>query len=401
MLINFIWLYSRYESPENGITFWIELDGDENLKRLLQAFPDEMMANNNIIINPLPFHITSPDNSSFIKKIFRLYTKLFRHTNYFRNLGIKSVIILGGDDISEYYKGWMIVSDLYRIFRYSKYFRTILVGQTIGPFSGIRRYLAHKWLTGSIIFTRDTLTTTYLKEVLKLPSDLIHESADLSFPDLPLKEMTGCLPSKINIKPGEYLTLVPGGFYLLYTRDKEQYLNAWGCVIERLLTEDRFSRLKLVLLPHVTRPEDDRMIIRQLVQKFEQTLKYRDRIIPVQDELLPHQLRSILGEGLFTISSRMHAALSSFQMKKPAIALGYSLKYKAVVGDSVQCPDLVVDCTAQLLKKPEIFAEEVMKSVNYLFDNYTQLETHLKTRIPELQETVKKQMIAITRLTET
>jgi colanic acid/amylovoran biosynthesis protein len=101
--------------------------------------------------------------------------------------------------------------------------------------------------------------------------------------------------------------------------------------------------------------------------------------------MMPHELRFILGKGHLTISSRMHAALSTFQMRKPAIALGYSVKYEGVIGRSVRCPELVVSSSAKLLTDPLRFSFEVLAKTNYIEEHYQQLIAHLETRIPQLK----------------
>jgi len=168
MLINLIWYYIKHTPADSRITFWVELDGYDNELRLRKALSGDLLSDRRIEIRSLPLKITSVDNSSFIRKSFRLLGKFYRHPAYFRKLGIDSLIILGGDDISEYYKKWMILSDLYRIYRYSRSFPTVLAGQTIGPFHGIREKAAARWLSKTIIYTRDETTASYLEENLML-----------------------------------------------------------------------------------------------------------------------------------------------------------------------------------------------------------------------------------------
>jgi colanic acid/amylovoran biosynthesis protein len=303
-----------------------------------------------------------------------------------------SVIILGGDDISEYYKKWMILSDLYRIYRYSLMFSTILAGQTIGPFKGLREKIAARCLSKTSIFTRDELSASYLKDHLLLPEQHIHNSADLCFPELPMQEMAIGILASYDLKTDQYITLIPGGYYKLYTSDREGYINSWVHLIKNLLEADAYKKKRIVLLPHVTRPEDDREMIGAIQRSLTGNVKGSERLCIIDEELMPHQLRSILGNGHLSISSRMHAALSTFQMRKPAIALGYSVKYAGVIGRSVQCPQLVVDCSASLLTNPERFSLEVLSKTSYIEDHYQLLIEHLESRIPQLKALAEDQI---------
>ncbi len=395
MLINFISYYVKHASDNTHTTFWIELDGPDNYDRLMNALPEEFLGSEKVTIRQLPLKITSVDRSSLLRKAIRLLAKFYGHTRYFKKLGISSVIILGGDDISEYYKKWMILSDLYRIYRYSKYFNTILGGQTIGPFKGLREKVAARCLSKAVIFCRDDLTATYLKYKLNIPVAQVHESADLSFPELP---MPAKVPLALFGLPSDgYITLVPGGFYFLYTKDKKGYIDSWAQLVIALLKDDTNKGKKLLLLPHVTRPEDDREMIHYIYDTLEKSGNISDRILMIQEELYPHQLRQILGNGYFTISSRMHAALSTFQMKKPAVAIGYSIKYDGVIGKSVLCPGLVVHCSGDLLTKPDDFARQVLIKTSYIQEHYQQMITHLETRIPLLSAMAEDQIREISR----
>ncbi len=392
MLINLIWYYVKHLPEHTRITFWVELDGSENYDRLISALPRELLSSGQVEIRQLPLKITSIDNASLLRKAIRLFNKFYRHPGYFRKLGIDSLIILGGDDISEYYKKWMILSDLYRIYRYSKKFSTILAGQTIGPFKGLREKAAALCLSKTVIYCRDELTFSYLKDRLKLPEQHLHSSADLCFPELPAREMVVGILTSCDLKPDRYITLVPGGYYALYTSDREAYINSWVHLIKGLLDAASFRKRRIVLLPHVTRPEDDREMIRAIHQTLIKNGQHSERICMIGEELMPHQLRAILGNGHLTISSRMHAALSTFQMRKPAVALGYSVKYEGVIGRSVQCPQLVVHCSAKLLTDPQRFSLEVLRKTNYIEEHYQQLITHLETRIPQLKAMAEDQI---------
>lgn len=196
-----------------------------------------------------------------------------------------------------------------------------------------------------------------------------------------MEEADGILES-LGLKANRYITLVPGGFYSLYTSDRDAYINSWVHLIKELLNSPAHQKRRIVLLPHVTRPEDDREMISAIHKTLISQEKDSERLRIIAEEMMPHELRFILGNGHLTISSRMHAALSTFQMQKPAVALGYSVKYEGVIGRSVQCPELVVPCTAKLLSDPKRFSHEVLSKTSDIEEHYEQLISHLETRIP-------------------
>ncbi len=94
-----------------------------------------------------------------------------------------AVLVLGGDDLSEYYAGKMISLELYQLMQLSRRVSTFLVGQTIGPFNSWRVALAKRSLRNCMIYTRDPLTVDYLTKKLELRK--VMESRDLAWLNLP------------------------------------------------------------------------------------------------------------------------------------------------------------------------------------------------------------------------
>jgi len=79
------------------------------------------------------------------------------------HLGIDGLVILGGDDLSEYYKGWMIWTDLAILKKISKKINIYLIGQTIGPFNSWRKKYAKYCFKNCQIILRDTLSADLSK----------------------------------------------------------------------------------------------------------------------------------------------------------------------------------------------------------------------------------------------
>lgn len=391
MLINLVYYIDRNLPDDAAMVAWIELDGKENEQRLLAALNNHISGK--IQIRSLPLKITSPDNGQITAKLARLFAKLFIHPRYMKRLGISAVVILGGDDISEYYKKWMIITDLIRIRIYSKGFKTLLAGQTIGPFKGMRRKLAAWCLAGTTIFCRDTMTVDYLLNKLKFSKERLFESADLAFADIPGQFASAPLRN-YGLIQGRYICIVPGGFFKLYTDDQETYVRCWIELVKALLRSGPATGKKIVLLPHVTRPEDDRMIISGIRDHVERS----DDLVIISEELLPGELRRILGNCYFAISSRMHASISAFQMGSPALSIGFSVKYHGVTGQALQCQELVIESSKQLFEDPGMFTEKVIDKVNYIQNNHKMLTDKINRMIPDLKMKAVSQVNRITEI---
>jgi colanic acid/amylovoran biosynthesis protein len=100
------------------------------------------------------------------------------------------------------------------------------------------------------------------------------------------------------------------------------------------------EKYRFVFLGHVLKPSrfDDRLIIKEIKEKVNS-----DRCKFIFDEMIPTEAREIFDNGEFTITGRMHPAISSFACNKPAIALSYSVKYKGIIDKQLGFPDFVIE----------------------------------------------------------
>jgi polysaccharide pyruvyl transferase WcaK-like protein len=94
----------------------------------------------------------------------------------------------------------------------------------------------------------------------------------------------------------------------------------------------------------------------------------------------------------------MHASISAFQMGIPALSLGFSVKYHGVIGQSLQCPELLVDASRELFDNPGLFAETVLDKVHYITGNYVSLKERINKMIPALKKEAIDQVNRITKL---
>ena len=195
--------------------------------------------------------------------------------------------------------------------------------------------------------------------------------------------------SKYKLKRDKYITIVISGLTKCYTRDFYTYIKEQVKIIEKVYNNEKLKDKEIVLLPHVTRPEDsdDRIAIKEVINNLDRG--YRDRIIDIYDEMLASEAREILGGGLFTIAGRMHASVSTFYMKKPAIAMSYSVKYEGVISRGLDLSELVIDCTDEKLWESGEISELVHEKVNYVLENYHNLIKKIDVKVSETSRIVQ------------
>lgn len=362
------------------IHYYIDVMTKEDLLRLRY----ETGINNDIQqLNELEcINLTIKRPFSYLKAYYRFFRSLKRNA-------INNIVVLGGDTLSEYYATSYLglikrlVMNIYVPSLFSDHI--FLIGHTIGPFHSwrvpvVRMIFNRKKI---LISTRDYLNYTYSQQILGLNN--IFDSADLAFLDLPKQSEAsfGSILSAYELKRNRYISVVPSGLWRQYHNNWDEYIQTWCNIIQYLNTSENTSHYNIVLLPHVVRPRhlDDRRVIREICQRIDS-----DNIIPIYDELMPSQARCILGNGYFTITGRMHAAVSTFQMNKPAICLSYSAKYKGVIGEGLKRNDLIIEATDDSLYRNGVLAKTVADKVNYIDNNYPSLIREIKSEVKKAQE---------------
>ncbi|MFW5980977.1 MAG: polysaccharide pyruvyl transferase family protein [bacterium] len=295
-------------------------------------------------------------------------------------------IVLGGDDLSEYYGKKRVMIEALRLNLESRNMDVFLTGQTIGPFYSYRKILIPYFIRNTYSYSRDDKTYLYAKNELNINN--VYNARDLAFLDLPEQdnlEDRDMLLAKFGLEPERYITIVPSGLSGLYTENTEKYIDNYLSVIINLLDE-RLEDKKIVLLTHVTEPDvnNDRRMVKAIVERLKD--EYLDRIVTIDKELLPHQARWILGSGMFSLSGRMHAAVSTYQMGKPAICLSYSVKYEGVIGQGLNMKNLVIESANDELWEQNEIADKVLIKVDYILRNYSTILNEIEKSVKDCKE---------------
>lgn len=277
-----------------------------------------------------------------------------------------TMIVLGGDDLSEtYMKGAIFKGAFYH--HLNKRCQVILAGQSLGPFSGIYLSIASLVFRNLVITTRDDNSYAFTRDALKVKN--LFQGRDLALLPLPRQEHFSQSDSVQFFSGQEYIVVVPSGLSHRYTDNTKGYIERWSEIIRELHTY--YPHSNIVMLSHVLYPphSDDSVIIQRIYDGLEDT-SYIDT---VTQRLQPAEARAILGGARLVVTGRMHAAVSTYFMRKPAIALAYSEKYDGVIAKGLQLPQLIVDCRDQSWGSESTVANKVIQKVVYIENNYSEL----------------------------
>lgn len=317
----------------------------------------------------------------FYRKIRILLHLLFN----FEGKGFDKMIVLGGDDLSEYYSRHGAALEIMNYWKSSFRTKVILLGQTLGPFSNpLNRFASKYLLTRLNIYARDRWCVEYMKNEYGLK---IHAMVDLALSDLPL-QTDNAIESKIlekyNLLKNNYFTIVVSGLQGegYYCNDLSIYLNRYKEMIEIISRMPQLNDKTICLLAHTFPPYGDEVtLLKKLILLIPEDLQ--QRLVLVRDRILETRARFILGNGMFTLTGRMHAAVSTFQMGKPSICLSYSAKFKGVIGDSIGRNDLVIESNNNRMWCDKTVVAKVGEKVCYLLNNYEQIKNEITERVSE------------------
>lgn len=379
MVTNFMYYIDKYSSTKK--IYELDVYNDKDLENYKYQYKAGIMTRKTIDYN-LCY------SKSFIEKVINKIKRDF-FSSYYMKKNLKALcsdtdtlVILGGDDLSEYYGLKSLEKELFRISYIKDKMNLYLVGQTIGPFKEDRLDKAKIAMEGVEIYSRDPWTTQYLEQSLKLRH--IVDSRDLALLPLPSqdnKNIEEDILNKYFLNRDEYFTVVPSGLYESYCSDINTYIDNWLEIIKYLKKVN--PNKKIVLLPHVLRSKevDDRNIIRKLKEKL---FDIND-LVYIDDELSPLQARFILGNGILTITGRMHAAISTLQMNKPAISISYSVKYNGVIGEGLGLRALIVSGEDDSMWINKNVQQDVIKKIDHVLENYETIKNEISINIKKCE----------------
>lgn len=316
----------------------------------------------------------------------RIIRKILRDIKLFVSFKLKkspydAIIILGGDDYSEIYfkipkQNITVINHLKKLNNYNKSSKLFMLGQTIGPYTGKRLDYAIKTFKDIDIYSRDEISKKYLKNTMDKDA---FEMRDLAF--MNLNKEKELLEDKDNILKyyglieNEYITVVGSGLYNCYSQNEKEFNDTFIVLLNTL--KEKYVDKKIVLLAHVTNKDTFYSDI-SFINKIKEGIP--EDVVLIDEQMLPAKARVILGLGYLTISYRMHAAVSTFHMGRPAICLSYSPKYMGVIGDGLNMQDLIIESTPATFKVEKIICS-LKEKLEYVDNNYINILHTIKQKV--------------------
>lgn len=261
---------------------------------------------------------------------------------------------------------------------HAKGFKSVLWGCSIGKTNLTPEKIA-TLKRFSLIYVRESLTETMLKQDLKLNN--VVNFPDPAFVLEPEKvELLDCF------NRGEVIGLNLSNYVL----DGFNFHSSLGKDIMTFIeTIIKSSNKCILLIPHVMwKGQDDRIVSKILYDKYGHT----GRVHLLDSNSLNYcQIRYIISKCSIFIGARTHAVISAYSTCVPSIALGYSIKSKGIANDLTMPMDTVVDS-----KNYQIGA--FIKAYSFIEKNADELRERLQMIMPDYKKSTYGLKEAIRRL---
>jgi colanic acid/amylovoran biosynthesis protein len=380
MAINCI--YQIHKGLQKNVKFFCDFSSEKHKERIQAELPSDCL----VVSLNLPEYKKKLNN--VIVSGFDRIKWINQIVNSIRVYKPNAIVVLGGDDFSEYYSGYKIILKIYLMYRLSLIFPIYMLGHTLGPFYSWRIIAVNKLLSRCYILTRDNDSFYYAKNILKLSN--IERGYDLAWLDLPKQtiDLKFNMMDEYGLEENKYVVITPSALVSHYTTNQESYFNTFAGIVETI------KNYQVVLMPHVFKDnkKDDRWAISEIRKR----LKLTKDILFIDDALLPSHCRALLSGCRFSISSRMHSAVSTAQVGKPTIALSYSVKYAGVIGEDAGLKNLLVEANNDCLWEGELL-NIITRKITYIEKNYDSICNNLKMKI----DTIKvKEIVILNRYIE-
>lgn len=338
------------------------------------------------VIEPMPF---SP---SKLRNVLLSQLKTRHLKRVFPGEIIESdvVIVLGGDVFTESYGGLDALEELLALHTLRRVTKkpVLLLGQSIGPFTGWRKHIMLNLLKSfDTITCRDPLTYKYL---LMNGLQNVYLTSDLAFLPLP-KERS---PTDIIAKDRKSVVLIPSLLlhqYMPYA-SYENYVGFWA----ELALEIIKMGYRVILMPHAFNHlmDDDRLAVGDV----EIELRLRgDResfndIKIIRELPLPSYARNVVfSEAKIVVTARMHGAISALVRGAVPLNLSYNAKSHALLSFYIGEENLVIDvrsvrCINELKNK-------VLRRLSHIHEEYDVLQHNIRKKYNNFRSNAFKNIL--------
>ena len=218
---------------------------------------------------------------------------------------------------------------------------------------------------------RETITQSYLERI-GIGLDKIKLMPDCAFV-LDTKKPKGLEEKLIRIEGVVKIPIIGISVNAILNQLSNEYLDLMVQTVDYLIQE---YDCQVIFVPHVISShkicvEDDRVI----AKKIYNLATRKDRIILLEDDYNPEELKGIIALSTVFIGGRMHANIAALSNNIPTIAMSWNNKYKGIM-TSLKQEKYVVELE-------NLNYEELISMINELWKDQDAIRKTLKIKIKE------------------
>jgi colanic acid/amylovoran biosynthesis protein len=241
------------------------------------------------------------------------------------------IVVSGGDMFGPDYGS--IEADLEPLRAAQKYgVKYVFLGQSVGRFKDEQQSKAFTDVArgAEIITVRETLSESYLCDALGLSRDNVKLAPDPAF----LLKVTEDVERLRDLVFGDHeepfvSISVSEGIQRFSGTDVDQHLNAIVNLINYFTSE---IGVRVLIVPHVHETylwNDDSWLAQRVGLACKDPTMVK--IAPIH--LSASDYKALIAASEFCIAERMHAAIAALSTAVPVFCIGYSIKYRGILGD--------------------------------------------------------------------
>jgi colanic acid/amylovoran biosynthesis protein len=262
----------------------------------------------------------------------------------------------------------------------------VFIGQSIGQFRDAEEARSFVEVAGKAarIYLRESISLKYLKDGLSLPSSILAEAPDPAFM-LPVAENSKQLRSSIlGNETDRYITMsVSQGVTGFAGVGDSKHVEALVRVVD-YFTE--VQNLPVVLIPHVAEtyhPNDDGLCALKVLKRSANPGMVK--IAP--NHLSASEYKAIVADSEFLLAERMHAAIGGLSTTVPVFCIGYSIKYRGILGDLFG--DSIADNELLISVGDFVESDAVPEVLVNAWTSRSQYQAILVDKIPKVKEATR------------
>lgn len=366
MVENFIH-YLQTFGGENQ--FYISTNDEIHVKRLIEATGYERI----FVVNIQMLIKEKSMSMAYLKKKI-LHKRIT--TDFFDKMD--KIIFFGGDDFTPIYGKKQLLSFLCYAdaIKYEDNY-VGLIGQSVGPFSGMFEFFALSILRKmDLISLRDPESMGYM---VGKKFKNIENVTDLAL--LPLAREQKYI--QLDIAERNTVILCPSEIMYRHAGEvsREGFVNLNANLCRYILDSNEDD--KIILLPHVwdDTTHGDNYMCNDIFNKLEN--KYQERIDYINRSVLPWEVREVIKKSKYIIAERMHPAVSGLECGVPALTFSYGRKYEGIFENLYGLKKCVLDIRE--FSDYDEMTKRAIKIIKYIEKNKVILEKKIKDKNQETQ----------------